>query len=107
MNKRKAIMIGCPQHGKLVRGTYSCDEAGNYRLGPDGEFVVERVECGHDGGRCMQTLCILHRYNRRGAGSWYPSQLLAAPETPGRSKSARPASPRPKRGEDGSTDVLA
>ncbi len=108
MAKRKPILIGCPQHGRLVRGTYLCDDAGDYRLGPGGQFLVELVECDHDGGRCMQTLCVLHRYNRRGAGSWYPSRLLAAPEKQARAKSAqRPTAPRPKQAEGGGTDVLA
>jgi len=107
MAKRKPILIGCPQHGKLVRGTYLCDDAGDYRLGPGGQFLVELVECEHDGGRCMQTLCVLHRYNRRGDGSWYPSKLLAAPEKQARPKSARrPPAPKTKRAENG-TDVLA
>ena len=25
----------------------------------------------------MQTLCVLHRYNRQGVGSWYPTGLYA------------------------------
>ena len=108
MAKRKPILIGCPQHGKLVRGTYLCDDAGNYRLGPDGQFLVELVECGHNGGRCMQTLCVLHRYNRRGAGSWYPSRLLAAPEKQTQPNSVRrPRVPRPKQAEGDDTDILA
>jgi len=75
----KPIWIGCPQYGRRVRGTYDCDEAGRYRLGPGGGFVLEHTRCGQDAGRCAQTLCALHRYNRRGPGTWYPSHIQAAP----------------------------
>ena len=72
-------MIGCPQHQRLVSGTYECDEAGEYLLGADGSFVLDRARCDHRGGRCMQTLCVLHRHSRRGPKSWFPSQVVAAP----------------------------
>ncbi len=88
MPRRKSILIGCPQHQRLVRGTYACDDAGRYALGPDGQFLLDRVECDQLGGRCMQTLCILHRYNRRGPASWYPYRILAAREP--RSRRRRP-----------------
>jgi hypothetical protein len=75
--KRKPILIGCPQYLRLVRGTYACDEHGRYALGRGGEFLLERARCDQLGGRCMQTLCALHRYNRRGPTTWYPYRLLA------------------------------
>lgn len=75
--KRKPILIGCPQFNKLMRGSYECDDEGNYLLAPDGSFALPRVRCGHDGGRCAETLCALHRHNRRGPATWYPSKVLA------------------------------
>ena len=80
MAQRKPIWIGCPQYMKRVRGTYECDEAGRYRLGLGGKFLLEYTQCSQDGGRCMQTLCALHRFNRRGPGSWYPVLIVAMPE---------------------------
>jgi len=74
----KPIVIACPQYRKLVRGEYACGPDGKYLLGPGGEFVLGRVRCGHNGGRCMATLCALHRYNRRGPGTWYPGRVAAA-----------------------------
>jgi hypothetical protein len=79
MPKRKPILIGCPQYHCLVLGSYERDEKGAYRLGPGGEFLLERARCGHRGGRCSQTLCALHRLNQRGPGSWYPTGIWAAP----------------------------
>jgi hypothetical protein len=80
MEKRKPIQIGCPQYRVLVGGTYECDEHGRYLRGPDGDFVLPRVQCGQYGGKCMQTLCVLHRFNRGGTGSWYPSGVFALRE---------------------------
>ena len=71
--RTKPILIGCPQHNLLVRGQYDCDETGQYLLAANGGFEMDRVTCGQWGGRCMQTLCALHRYNRRGRGTWLPS----------------------------------
>ena len=88
MPKRRAVMIGCPQYCMLVRGTCECGEGGQYVRGPDGQFLLRHVRCEHRGGRCMQTLCALHRYNRRGVGSWYPTGIFAMPE---RRPSSRPA----------------
>jgi hypothetical protein len=84
--KHKGILIGCPQYGILVRGTYDCDGQGSYLRGHDGQFLLEHAHCGQYSGRCMQTLCVLHRYNRRGAGSWFPSGIYALREgaQPGR-----------------------
>jgi len=80
--RRRPILIGCPQHGRLVRGTCVCDERGRYRMTESGQFLLAAVRCGQDGGRCAQTLCALHRLNRRGAGSWYPSGIWAMPQRP-------------------------
>ncbi len=77
MARTKPIQIGCPQYHVLVRGSYECDEDGSCPLGPKGEFLLHRVRCEQYGGRCMQTLCVLHRHNRRGAGSWYPTGVWA------------------------------
>lgn len=92
MDKRQPILIGCPQCRRLVSGTYRCDDRGRYALGPNGEFVLDRARCGQDAGRCAQTLCVLHRFNRRVAGSWYPTGIWALPQgqdTP--SPAAQPA----------------
>ena len=78
MARIMAIWILCPQHVKRVRGTYEADEAGQFPVGPDGEFLLAHARCGHDGGRCMETLCALHRYNARGPATWYPGGILAA-----------------------------
>jgi hypothetical protein len=107
MAKRKKILIGCPQYRRLVSGTYACDEAGRYRLLPDGTFDVAGMQCDQLGGRCMQTLCVLHRFNRRGPDSWYPSEVLAAPDArrPRRGTARGPG--RGRRRRDGDLDVLA
>ena len=77
MARRKLILIGCPQYRVLVRGTCACDEEGRYLRAADGEFLLHHIRCDQRGGRCMQTLCVLHRYNRRSTGSWYPSGIWA------------------------------
>jgi hypothetical protein len=77
MARPKPILIGCPQYGILVRGSYQCQEDGGCPRGPKGEFLLHRVRCEQYGGRCMQTLCVLHRHNRRGPGSWYPTGVWA------------------------------
>jgi hypothetical protein len=82
MEKQKAIQIGCPQYRVLVPGTYERDEHGRYVRAVDGQFLLPRVRCGQYGGKCMQTLCVLHRFNRGGSGSWYPSGVYALRETP-------------------------
>jgi len=85
MPKHKPIWIICPQHLKRVRGWYEAGPDGAFRYTPGGEYVLDDVRCTHDGGRCMQTLCVLHRYNRRGPESWYPERILAMPDGPPRS----------------------
>ena len=90
MPRHKGILIGCPEYHVLVRGTYECDENGRYLLDSKGAFLLAMVRCTHHGGRCAQTLCVLHRYNNRGPGSWFPDRVLAAPQ-----RSTRPGRPRP------------
>lgn len=92
MARPQQIFILCPQYNRLVRGTY----AAPVPLGASGHYSLEHVICGHQGGRCMQTLCVLHRYNRRGPGSWYPQQVLAAPVCA--SRAPRKAKPAPSGG---------
>jgi len=79
MTRRKPIQIACPQYQRLVRGEYDCDTAGSYHLGPGGAFLLERAHCGHLGGRCMRTLCVLHRHNRGTASSWFPKKIVPMP----------------------------
>ena len=75
--RRKPIWIVCPQHRRRVRGWYEADPHGRFRYTPDGGYLLDYVRCGHDGGRCMQTLCALHRFNRRGPLTWFPERVLA------------------------------
>ena len=77
MAHRRQILIGCPQYRVLVRGTCEGDDGEFCIRGGDGAIPLHRVRCGQYGGRCMQTLCALHRYNRGGVGSWYPTGLYA------------------------------
>ena len=95
-------MIGCPQYRVLVRGTYACDEGGRYLLGGDGSFLLERVRCDHHEGRCMQSLCALHRHNRSGPSSWYPEKIVA--DRHGQDK-PRPPRPRETPGRDSDDDT--
>jgi len=89
MTRRQAIFIICPQHVKQVRGWYEADADGRFRYAADGGYLLDFVRCTQDGGRCMQTLCVLHRFNRRGPASWYPERVLAMP------RPAPRAEPRP------------
>jgi len=82
MPKSMPIVIACPELRKAVRGTYPCDPSGHYKVRGDGALDLALVTCGQDGGRCTQTLCALHRYNRRGPGTWYPDSVQAMPESP-------------------------
>ena len=83
MPRRMTVMIGCPQHRRFVAGSYECDESGKPRIGESGQLTWVHTRCGQDGGRCMQTLCALHRYNRRGQGSWFPDRIVIPSPTPG------------------------
>ncbi len=87
------VMIACPERRKLVRGQCECDENGQYPTGPAGGLTLAKVRCGQDGGRCTQTLCALHRHNRPGPGTWYPSEVRIPP----RQVKTRPLTPRRKR----------
>jgi len=97
MPRRKPIWIVCPQHAKRVRGWYEAGPDGAFRFGPGETYLLESVRCSQDGGRCMQTLCVLHRYNRRGPESWYPEKVLAMPEPKHRASGHGPASQSTRR----------
>ncbi len=77
------ILIACPEYRKLVRGWAECDETGRPFCSGDGDFPLHAVRCNQHNGRCAQTLCALHRYNRRGRGTWYPDRVFAMPARPG------------------------
>jgi hypothetical protein len=85
MEHRERILIGCPRYKAYVTGSYECDEQGRYLLKPDGTFDLRRARCGQLGGKCNETLCYFHRYNKQGKGTWYPTDILA-----GRSASNNP-----------------
>jgi len=93
---RKPVLIGCPQYRQLVRGWCDCDENGEYLRAADGHFLLEHVRCEQRTGRCMQTLCVLHRFNRAGAGSWYPSGVWAMNDI--RKRRASEPTPAPEGG---------
>ncbi|MBN1555626.1 MAG: hypothetical protein JXA11_12845 [Phycisphaerae bacterium] len=97
MAHRERILIGCPHYQMFVTGSYECDAAGRYLLRPDGTFDIYRAKCGQRGGQCDETLCFLHRYNRRHAGTWYPTEIMAhrtaAPYTP------KSDNPQPEEGD--------
>lgn len=108
MARRKPILIACPQYRVLVRGTYELDESGRCPLDKEGNFLLHRVGCEHYGGRCMQTLCVLHRHNRRGGGSWYPERILAAPDaSAARKQRTRRQGPEPGPADRPNIDTLA
>ena len=87
----KAVEIACPHQRKIIKGLYPCGSDGRYLLAADGVFGLELVECSQDEGRCVETLCALHRFNRRGPGTWYPNELRAIPERkPRRQRPTRP-----------------
>lgn len=94
MPNRKRISIGCPHYREFVTGSYECDAEGNYILPIDGELDLARAKCGQRGSLCNQTLCALNRYNRRGKGTWYPTEILAE------SSGAQPTPPKPHQGND-------
>ncbi|MFP4054401.1 MAG: hypothetical protein ACLFV7_11135 [Phycisphaerae bacterium] len=76
----KPILIACPEFNKLVRGVYHCNEQGRMARGRDGGFLLRLVECSQMEGRCAQTLCALHRYNRGGPQTWVPDRIFAMPD---------------------------
>lgn len=77
MEPRERILIGCPAIGKYTTGSYPCDANGRYLLSRGGTFDPRRARCGQLGGHCHEMLCALHRYNRKGPGTWYPTDVLA------------------------------
>lgn len=91
MPNRKRISIGCPHYREYVTGSYECDAEGNYILRPDGELDLAQAKCGQRGSLCNQTLCVLNRYNRRGKGTWYPTEILAEFNSP----QSAPSKPQP------------
>jgi len=101
-NKRNTVEIACPHQGKIVKASYPCGADGQYLLAADGTVDLELIRCSQDGGRCAETLCALHRFNRRGAGTWYPDRIrvVRAPKTP------RAGTARPKHREKDSLDQL-
>jgi hypothetical protein len=98
MAETRPILIGCPHYKRFVRGEYEIDAAGEYVLGPDGSFLLGRTRCGHNAGRCTQTLCVLHRHCRRGPTSWFPERIRPYPEGRRRRKPAPDPTPRPDEG---------
>ena len=92
MHSRRPILIQCPHFQRRVPGTYEAGPDGQYRLAEDGSFVLGRACCNQNGGRCMETLCALHRHNRRGRRTWYPERVLAT-GGPGRDR-GRPTAGR-------------
>jgi hypothetical protein len=102
MASTRPILIACPQYHTLVRGQYACDAAGCYLLGPGGSFLLERASCDQRGGRCSQSLCVLHRYNRQGSGSWFPEKIIPAPARPATRRRGKPGA-----GASSNWDLLA
>jgi hypothetical protein len=90
MQQRRPILIQCPHLQRLVPGTYETGPNGDYLLAQDGSFLLARARCGHSGGHCTETLCALHRYNRRGPRTWFPERILSV-GTPSRRKGKNPA----------------
>jgi hypothetical protein len=78
--KTKLVDIACPHQRKIVRANYPCHSDGRYLLTAEGNFDMELIQCTQDHGRCAETLCALHRFNRRGEGTWYPDTIRAMRE---------------------------
>jgi len=77
VSRYRPILIGCPHYRRFVRGTSECDTEGRYLRAADGSFLLQHIRCGQNGGRCTQTLCVLHRLNRRGPQAWFPYSVVA------------------------------
>jgi hypothetical protein len=92
--RTQPILIACPQYRLAVRGTYQYgdDQTDSMQAGAD--YALDRVACGQYGGRCMQTLCVLHRYNNRGPGSWYPEIILVTPSSRSAARSSLTGVPK-------------
>ena len=101
MDRTRPIQIACPELGRIVRGSYLPGPGGRFVHAADGGFLLNFVRCGQDGGRCAQTLCALHRYNRRGPGTWFPDRVFALPErSAAKPQSSPPSSPAASSGLD-------
>ena len=87
----KTIEIACPQQRKIIKALYPCGADGRYLVMADGAFDLELIRCSQDDGRCAETLCALHRFNRRGPGTWYPDRIRTMRET--KQRVGRPAGP--------------
>ncbi len=98
--RARPVWIACPQHGRLVRGRYACEADGSVPTAPDGTLRLDRTRCDQDGGRCAETLCALHRFNRGGPATWYPGRVLLARDEAAPCDLKRRAAPCPKP-EDG------
>ena len=101
------ILIRCPHYQRLIPGRYECNDGGEYQLAPDGAFLLHLTDCSHNGGRCAETLCALHRYNRGGKGTWFPSTLIPPPQqdTPAGAAREAPQAPTSASWSDGSFDL--
>ena len=102
----KSILIVCPQYRITVPGTYEYSEDSSGRAGHDGKHVLDRVRCSQHDRRCMQTLCVLHRYNKRGPGSWYPEVILTSPPTNPSRQAGKADTPSSKQNPDGSSFIV-
>ncbi len=89
MKTSKNIVIACPHQREVIKASYPCGPDGRYLLMSDGTCNMELIQCSQDDGRCAETLCALHRFNRRGPGTWYPDSIRAMRE--GKQISDRPA----------------
>jgi hypothetical protein len=96
----KPVLIACPEHDKLVRGSYRADPRGRFVRGRDGGFVLQYLSCSQLNGRCAQTLCALHRHNRRGPHSWVPERIFCMPEPRRRFSGISPTDACPDKASD-------
>ena len=96
----KTVEIACPHQRRVVKGLYPCDANGRYIMMPDGSFNLALIECSQDDGRCAETLCALHRFNRRGLGTWYPDTLMGVRENK-QNREHRPARSAMERNDGG------
>ena len=80
MNHSKLIHIACPARKRVVQGKCITDKKGDIPTGPDGAIDLREVCCNQDSGKCTETLCAMHRFNRMGPSTWFPDRILIAPE---------------------------
>ena len=103
-SKRKNIEIACPHQRRVIKASYPCGPDGRYLRRAYGTFDLELVRCSQDEGRCAETLCALHRFNRRGPGTWYPDRIRTMRET--KQRVGRPAGPDDRENDGNSFDRL-